>query len=797
MGDVDPNRTGLYWRAWRFFRDLFRIARPVRTNVALLLILLAACTLPAQARDMFRSIATGDQTVRVLFFAAAFLTSAVFGFTSDALARRSSMPIDLGVWARKIHSNIGRILAAGPFIAAGAGFLASAWAIKQAHPDLLRCGFIALAFVVLVPAATTLLLPRLTSWLDRVALPAALWARGRAARSLRSTVESLAHPLDRPGTVLARLAWFLMVSIFLATLALSIFAPHVGAVLGPGSVLFLAAACWSLFLCQIVLRLARFEFPLLTLLAFFLLLSQLTDRNDNHAIRTFPTPLVVAGPEDPRAALARFLLDRLESPQDRLDWERDEPVLSQHGPRPGTYRPGHPFPVFLVAAEGGGLRNAYWTASALAHVHDLSLADPRLAGASFGDHVFAISGVSGGSVGASVFVGLLANPSALKPLPDTGSHASPPPGKAGRTPPGREVPASSFLARTRAVLGRDLLSPLLARGAVADFGQQFIPFAIEGIDRARTLEGSLERAWRQVEGNDWMQSGFFFLHAGADGSTRRLPRLILNTTEVETGSRVPISHLDFHDRASTFDARLRASLGLIPPDADTRRLGRAPLSEDLRMSTAAMLSARFPLVTPAGTLVVPGGKLRFVDGGYYENSGCESLADLLEVLIRPDPALPTRLADSRVIADARFVVIRIRYLDPSSSVPPEQRAKFLNDALSPVRALTKSREAHGQHARDLLDRLIRCAPEDPVTGIPIVYPLAVTLDCADLDGTPLPLGWILSSAAKDSLDEQIDSSVPREGSNVSNRRAADLCLQALRGELFSVVPLPMIPTDEP
>ena len=56
--------------------------------------------------------------------------------------------------------------------------------------------------------------------------------------------------------------------------------------------------------------------------------------------------------------------------------------------------------MFLVTAKGGGIRAAYWTAALLTALQD---ANPE-----FADHVFAVSGVSGGSVGAGVFAGLLA-----------------------------------------------------------------------------------------------------------------------------------------------------------------------------------------------------------------------------------------------------------------------------------------------------------------------------------------------------------------------------------------------------
>ena len=54
-------------------------------------------------------------------------------------------------------------------------------------------------------------------------------------------------------------------------------------------------------------------------------------------------------------------------------------------------------PVFFVAAAGGGLRAAYWTATMLAAADDHTCGE-------FGRHVYAYSGVSGGSLGIAAYL---------------------------------------------------------------------------------------------------------------------------------------------------------------------------------------------------------------------------------------------------------------------------------------------------------------------------------------------------------------------------------------------------------
>ncbi|MFX7866411.1 hypothetical protein ABTK37_20655, partial [Acinetobacter baumannii] len=57
--------------------------------------------------------------------------------------------------------------------------------------------------------------------------------------------------------------------------------------------------------------------------------------------------------------------------------------------------PRQKFPLYVVAAEGGGIYAATHAASFLAEIQDMC--------PGFSHHLFAISGVSGGSVGAAVF----------------------------------------------------------------------------------------------------------------------------------------------------------------------------------------------------------------------------------------------------------------------------------------------------------------------------------------------------------------------------------------------------------
>ncbi len=92
-------------------------------------------------------------------------------------------------------------------------------------------------------------------------------------------------------------------------------------------------------------------------------------------------------------------------------------------------------PLVIVATAGGGLRAAYWTATVLGRLQDEA---PE-----FRSYLFGISGVSGGSLGAAVFVTLLAD-GAPAPVPPCAHR-----GKA-------------FECAGQAVLAQDFLAPAAA-----------------------------------------------------------------------------------------------------------------------------------------------------------------------------------------------------------------------------------------------------------------------------------------------------------------------------------------------
>lgn len=287
------------------------------------------------------------------------------------------------------------------------------------------------------------------------------------------------------------------------------------------------------------------------------------------------------------------------------------PALASHYRRwIGTHAVGEP--VYLIAVAGGASRASYWAGVTLGRLED----EARRDGQRFGANIFALSAISGGSVGAAAFV------AALKAWP-ADAPANPPQGIRGALD---------------CFLGRDVLSPVGAMMLFPDALQRLLPaFGLSWrFDRSLGLEQSWAQDWVRsphapdhhlpagaadlrlcpdaVRGeNPWMQP-LASLHEGAPW----LPALLLNTARLEDGQPVVQSNLNLE---------LTASVDLLAPALALR-------TQRISLVGAVHNSARFPYVSPPGTVHRLDGSVwgHLGDGGYHEPSGAFALHDMVERL---------------------------------------------------------------------------------------------------------------------------------------------------------------------
>jgi hypothetical protein len=420
--------------------------------------------------------------------------------------------------------------------------------------------------------------------------------------------------------------------------------------------------------------------PLLTSLSALALVSSLY--NDNHEIRHLE-----------RAA--QDVQARPSVTEGLAAWEKANPS-------PGA----DPVPFVVVATAGGGIRAAYWTGTVLGALHDDS--------ARFPDRLFAVSGVSGGSVGAAVYRALLS-------LDAEQRQASCPAGMA---------------ACIHEALGEDFLGPVAAALLFPDLTQRFVPFPVFP-DRAAALERGWEAKLEALTGVDVLGRSLSSL-----SRQDHRPALFLNATWVDNGRRLVASNLRYAPE----------------PSAEARAFARsndqlAVLGRDLRLSTAAHNSARFPVVSPPGSWQgVRGTAGRLQDGGLFENFGAETALEILDLACQtfncvPAPGTLGGGATAGRATRAVFPVVVLISSDPTlpsdlAASPVNRPIELAYELRSTLRAYERTRSGRGVEAASRLQewaaqRQARffhfrmCDPKAP--------------------GAQPPLGWALSTASAERI----------------------------------------------
>jgi hypothetical protein len=416
--------------------------------------------------------------------------------------------------------------------------------------------------------------------------------------------------------------------------------------------------------------------------------------NNNHTIRVLPPDDVPPGSD---------LLPRIS--YDFEAWLKSRPDRS-------LFSEVDPYPVYVISAEGGGIRAAYATALALARLQDQC---PR-----FADHVYCISSVSGGSIGAALFLAL------RKVLGDGPNDRG---GFGGRT-------YEEFVDR---FFQQDFLAPVIASGLSVDPLQQLLPVHLPAFeDRAVALEKAFEAAWERLElGPNPFKASFFALH----NAQPWVPRIVFNTTNVETGTRTLIADVAIDG-------------------FDHKQLSMLELNDiNPRLSTAAVLGARFPIVSPAGVLRfhLRGEEKQisrsFVDGGYVDNTGIQTLRFLLHFLNFSDQPLD-------------LIPVCIRYADapehpvggPAKRQYYNERAPFegWSELLTPLLAW-----------QNILSRSNSFLYQDLINDWALSGSLGAGAPTDIVIHDPekkLPLGWVISPSARDRVRNQlvVSKGLPRK-----------------------------------
>ncbi|RXZ45254.1 patatin-like phospholipase family protein [Agromyces binzhouensis] len=373
-------------------------------------------------------------------------------------------------------------------------------------------------------------------------------------------------------------------------------------------------------------------------------------------------------------------------------------------------------PALLVVAEGGGIRAAYWTARALEELG----AD----GECLGRSVLVSSGVSGGSVGLAV------------------------------TAIDRQ--GSEELVQ---LAGPDAVSTGTAALIVGD-----LVASTTGLRFPSVLDGSAE--WRDraslIE-HVWVGDVAGLRRQVVLGASPRIGIPVLNSTDVRSKCKVLVSNGVATDPS--------VSAGATSAGCDTAATAPAaslPVSAacfaGMEWATAAMLSARFPVITPAAR-IEPGGAcgedgMQLVDGGYAEGSGLGTAADLAPVLA--DRISVWNEGDG---AGGPPVVPILVYLKNSGGYDLRQDLEGVAaEPLVPlVGAAALSKSGTEQVLRQRISAAFRTIgePDDPsgdaIAAARGVLPgLTVVVAPSTEPAVVPPLGWALSGFSIGSLERGIE-----------------------------------------
>lgn len=322
------------------------------------------------------------------------------------------------------------------------------------------------------------------------------------------------------------------------------------------------------------------------------------------------------------------------TPQQFLDkWFADKWERKQDNP---IYK-GKKYPVYLVLSNGGASRAGKWTTAVLSHLQDTSYAiNPN---DTFNDHVLSIAGASGGTVGNCAFYSL------LKAYEDK------------KLEPKEKL----FSQHSDDFFSSDFLTFTLARLLGPDMMRHLFPIPMD--DRAAALENVLSNS-----GDPTLNKYFQTQVDSVFDTSGKLPILYITTTQVDNGMPGVISSIKLSEGSQRNDV-----LSLVD------RMGQEEGNGNLRLSTAAILSSRFPYVSPAGKVF----DRYYVDGGYFDNSGAGTVLELIREL----KLFLSDTAKNKKYQDAfSFHILHItnseRLPTPAGDIHP-----LTNDLLAPVLTL--------------------------------------------------------------------------------------------------------------
>lgn len=381
------------------------------------------------------------------------------------------------------------------------------------------------------------------------------------------------------------------------------------------------------------------------------------------------------------------------------------------------------YPMYFVLGNGGASRSAYWVASVLGRLEDSSI---KAGKERFSDHVFCLSGTSGGGVGVASFYALL-------------KYAD----KKDNTP--------AFETSAKEYLRQDFLTYTLARMLGPDYFN-YIPiinWAIPNRDRVDALETGFERAEDTSHYKLHFDSTYFDQCIAKQGEYNGLPVLCINTTRVQDGNPGVVCSIQLDPKL--FNKRVDV-VSLFPQDTS------------IRLSTAAILGARFPYMSPAGRIdqhTRHGVREHFfVDGGYFDNSGAGVVQEMIRAIIKIADTI-SNVQMKRRMQKLKIVVLHITN-SPQGDIHIKPITPFKNDLSSPLLTILGAYDMQTTVNDMRLSNFITDVnqrPDSAGLSKALYYPIHLYNDLEEkadtLSNGPYAMNWFISDSVRNEMDRRL------------------------------------------
>lgn len=251
--------------------------------------------------------------------------------------------------------------------------------------------------------------------------------------------------------------------------------------------------------------------------------------------------------------------------------------------------------VYVIAAEGGGIRNCYWTYNVLTRLQSEK--------PGFYDKTFAVTGVSGGSIGLGFYY-------SFKYFYDQNRD--------------KIKDSASFFKKLDTIASSDYLSAVTYSFLFQDLFQRFLPFPIESWDRSKKLANSFDAGFSSRFNIETCNLSTNYLQMWSNqNQAYKYPVILYNTILNEDGLKAIFAPFALSDT-------------YFPGAVDILY----EINQSVPIKEAMTSSARFPLLTAPGVIKRYDQVKRkdtsvighISDGGGFENTGIHTAMQTAKLL---------------------------------------------------------------------------------------------------------------------------------------------------------------------